>query len=553
MPSEIEKLLTAQQTTTSQLELFNESKGTIEDLLLEQMITNEELESSKTIAKGDFGQMKNALIDLPNVIGANFPNLEFDDVQMVEVMNAEALKADDIQFEPVNLKLQALAVIMKDGFSKLLSSPAEPIIDMPQVPLLPPPTPLEVENVSSNLPAVVEAGQMGDTGAIMPDEILPATDVEDIVDSGMSSAKSLLNIDENIQKMTDIAVDNAKVVGSAGDLEGDKPNDEDSGELPGFGMFKGLGQKFGKFGKLAKGALKIGGAVLSSGLILADIYEGFTSDEKIKEISGKAKEDLTDAESSAVAIANVIEGLSFGLISAKDVFPDTVPIIQGLQDGIDQIFDPDIGALGTLTSGFMNGIGQIFEGDFSGGLSSIITGFTELPGRLFEVIGRWANEVLELLPQQIADEIKEKVAQVTDFVGGATDSVKSFFGFGDDEKEVKSEAKVKSPSNSALGFSSDEPDYSMSPAARDRQAFLMKQQPQGNNIAQPQSGIGSEGRQTVALSKERFEERNKPQEQSGSGQPIIINQQASEGKKIERRKSNPDMSLAFLNSGLADG
>lgn len=561
MASAIEKLLTEQETTSSQVALFNENNSTFEDLLLEQMITNEEI--SKFTA------------GLPASINTLKGLLDTDEVQAVEIMNVDDLLPSVVENQA--LVPEVLPAKEPDFLNKFFALKEEVDADRAEM------IASNEELLESNKEALAKfnssvsgamtklVGKLPMIGSKVEDALTKKlvdfdTDYEDIPDTpreldfyaeiediNEKSLFALMASEQHLGELVRIQKESNDVVGSASTVGGDEKPEDDSEGFDGFGgLFKRLGKKLGKFGKLAKGALKIGGAVLTAGFILSDVFEGFTSDEKIQEISGKAKSDLSDAEASAVAVANVIEGLSFGLINAKDTFPDLVPIVETMQDGIDQLFDPEIGLLGTLTSGFMNGIGQLMDGDIMAGMGTILKGFWELPKRVYDVVGGWVSNLVEMLPTAMSDSIKEKFGDAKEFIGGVFDSASSFLGFGDDEIDKLNKTGRTQPSNSALGFTSNNKKQIPS-RLENKPAYLIPAGQKNESSTRAVSGLGNEGRRTMALSKQRFEERNRIEKGKGEDTTIVVNQQQASSRSMVRNKQNPDMTLAFLNSGFADG
>jgi hypothetical protein len=549
MASEIEKLLTSQETTTSQVELFNENKETFEDLLLEQMITNEELLNSASRSEASFSDINDTLVDLPLKLASSLKGL---------------MPSEDVEEPFGNPQLAEIAEIMKQGFSEVLSMPASEASEMVEInrdaKLLPPP---ETDENGENLPIVVNA----------PENDNPM-ELAELSEYSLSSSEYLKNIDDNIQLMAQAATAEEEVLGKATDFGEDSassPND-DSGGLDGFGgLFTGLGQKFGKFGKLAKGALKIGGSVLAAGMVLSDVYEGFTNDERIMEISGKAKQDLSNAEESAVAIGNVVEGLSFGLINAKDVFNESVGLMDTLQGGLDQLFDPEQGAFGTLTNSLFQGIDNISDGNYEDAIGTIVDGFAEAPGRLLDVLGGWTSSLVEMLPGEVSDNIKKRFGDVKDFAGSIFDSASSFLGFGDDEP-VLEQPTSREQNNSFMNRVTEEPVQSVNPSVNQpvnsplnfseapevqRSSNINRPvdiQPVTQSVSSPRSvsALGNEGLKTIAISKKRFEEKSQTSTDKNGDTTVVVNQQNSEKKRIDRSTSNSDMKLAFLNAGMAD-
>jgi hypothetical protein len=496
MASEIEKLLTEQETTSFQLELFNQSKDTFSGILQEGIQENNLISSLISSNQANFKELASSFssLSVPEPLASN----------IVEVDNIDQLSPEIIQ--------QA----------------AEPTASETAVPA-----------------ELNEGNELAETGNL-----------------------TLRSIDANIQTLADIALDQAKVVGSAGGgADGEELPEPDTGGLS--DLFGGITGKFGKLGKLAGRALGVGAAVAGAGIFLSDLYEGFTDDETIKAITGKAKEDLTDAESSSAAIANAISGLSFGLLDAKDVFAEITPYVDMLQNGMDQLFDPEIGIFGTTVSGIFSAVDKFSEGDIMGGLSDLTDAFLEIPKKIFELLGNLASELLEFLPGQMKDAILGGVENITNFAGDAKEkageafdsaketaasaakSVSSFFGFGDDEEEAP--VAQESTSTGGLEFR----DNAQGGAVAQNANRPISAPLAGNSVSGPSavatSGTGNQGERAVSLSKQRFEESQTSGNGGKGGDTIVVNQQASEGKKVTRETANPDMRLAFLNSGMADG
>lgn len=216
------------------------------------------------------------------------------------------------------------------------------------------------------------------------------------------------DLKDTFSEMLRRQIESGRVVGSAGDLAGADDVSSDSGS--GVSVLGG-GGFLGKLGS----AVKTGGAIFGTGLLLKDLYEGFTDEERISEITGKLPKDLNNAEQSAASLANAVESFSFGLIDASTAFELGVPAVETMQKGVDQLFDPEIGMFGTVTQGLIDAIDEFSAGNVIDGTMDLLSGFgPKLGARVFTVLGRWGQNLLDTLPSSVSSLITETVSDGLD-------------------------------------------------------------------------------------------------------------------------------------------
>ena len=253
------------------------------------------------------------------------------------------------------------------------------------------------------------------------------------------------------------------------------------------GVFSGIGKLFkGKAGRIVskglKGGLKVLGKIAGPIALLFSAFEFIEGFSNAAEIAGLPEGvEPTTGQKIQAGIANALSGLSFGLISAEDIFKkidEGLAFFAGLgSDLVDFIFDSGLfDRFAAVKDSFMNlfgGEGSFLSrvGDFFGSLlelspaglifDAIKSGFEKLFGEegMFPQVGEFIQKILEfdfmsLIPEsvrnvisggkEVAGEIADSASELADGAietgKEAVDSVKSFFGFGDDEQTAQAVA-----------------------------------------------------------------------------------------------------------------
>ena len=473
--SEVEDLLKEQSskdeeqvTANKYLELLEDSSDYLEDLLLEQMITNDEIGGFKTVLV-DFGKgIINEISALSGVV-SSFKELVTppEPIEPDEALSpatdkvAGFFKSQDERDSEIknimsaNSKIQQDALNEEEKFKKSFMG--------------------QVTNLVNKVPGVQIGGGDIQTPATMevPSKITDEEGYADLETVGERQLFMLTNIDKVLSEQLRLFKDGNKDVGTSSSLTGGKEKDKDEGSMfdmfdniPGMGMFKKLAKKFPKlikgfkvFGKiLGKAAI-----VLGTFLFIKDLFDGMFNDEAVKDITGKASKDLEASESTAASIANGIAGIlsplnwlfesifgmKDGLVSVQDIFGAIEPVFALLNKGIDQIFDPEEGIFGKVTSSLF----KLLDGDFMGALTDMGDAFLDIPTKIMDKLSSVINyllgtdiDITGIITEGITKKVKQVMdigGNVADMAGGALDSVGDFFGFGGDKKkEVPVEPKT---------------------------------------------------------------------------------------------------------------
>jgi hypothetical protein len=584
----ISALLAEQKTTSQHLEYFKDTNEYTQDLLLEQMQTNEELAMFNVNLK----QFSTVLMKGISTLADKFTLIQ-DNKQALEVID-----------------------VTPDNTAKKL-------IEMSKVLANNPLSVVQAEGVSAS--TGVDSGDIlkKEAGAIFDvssgkfvEPILKGN--EDLLTIEKGMAESLVSINDIQLKLLGYA-EAADDVGSVDVPTADKPKDDKDDKMPDIGggmsgVLGALGKKFPKAGKLLGATGKILGKGLKIlgpvGLALGGFIEFGSGVQNAAEIVGKSKDELSTLEKAGAGLAGVVEGITFGLIDAKtaysgieaigstiggigkDIFsmmPDSVQ--KGLGTVADAMFDTETGIFGfagKTMSGVMNSLeqGNFVEAGSQlliGGLGSIFgpEGFmARSASNTFEAVKGMAGILFDQLPASF----QEPIMGVVDYVSGVWDglvntmtgvidsiveSIKGvigekasgllgkaagFFGFGGDDDKKASEVVASKPakvSNADTTVVSNlinpvEQNKSMELAPRDRMSSSVA--PQRNR------GVAAEvdTKDTVALSKMRMEESK--QAPQSNPQPIVIQQpQSSPKKSISRETSINDTELALMSGTFMDG
>lgn len=566
MASEVEDLIEEQKEGNLQLELLNRSQETFESILLELEIQTEEndkffknITDSIKVIGNIFASIPSAIkesLDItaeerdPTIIDAGVNRQRDILADFVQATSARQSEISDLVKQ--NKEISALNSIANEKFESSISFGLAGLAEK---------LPIIGTKISSSLKDGIKPIEIPELN--IPEPLSPEEFMGTLEDSNDQALFRLISIDRGISAINQRAIDNDTVKGSSTDIEKgglvkDDKGDDGFGLSSLFGSGKG-GKGSGVLGKLGK-AVKLGGVVVAAGFFLHDLFEGFTDDETILEITGKAKEDLTNAELSASAIANGISGLTFGLLDATTVFETVTPMVELFQKGVDQLFDPEIGYFGTIVGGILNAVDKFSSGDILGGFSDLFDGFIDFPERVFSVIGRWLDGLFDFLPNVIQDSLKKKLNVLKNVGSGAVDFISSLNPFSSDDEEEKvvlnKDSTVSLASdqlNKANDFVVPKPTEVSAPKQTGLSAAI-KQPAIGNNIPVAISpvAVGTSAAKTTNESKKRFEERNTKTEQAQPA-PIIIQQPAQQERRIERQATNPDLRLSLLNNGMLDG
>ena len=346
MATEVEDLIQEQAMTNLNLEIMSENKEIFENLLLEALITNDLLTSNSS-----------AISDLEKNVASSFKVLG-------SVLS--------------NAPLENTQALLEDKTPSAIT-------------VLPP-------EINTNSTALVEG---------KPDvEVLPALDestdtLEDISNTGDLSLTKLANINDGINALVGNAEEaESEIPGVAVDRQKEKDGDSSS-------LFEGFG---GKAAALAGKAGIIGAAIAGTGLFVKGIFDGLTDEKLIKQITGKAADDLTASEQTFAALAQGIESLTFGLFSATEIFETVQPLADEFQSGVDALFDPIDGVF----ADFMQGFFKLLDGDIVEGFTSLLSGIGTFPSKLVGLTVDLIKDGTDLLidlfaPDDMVDDLKSGV------------------------------------------------------------------------------------------------------------------------------------------------
>lgn len=200
-------------------------------------------------------------------------------------------------------------------------------------------------------------------------------------------------------------------------------------------IFGGIGKFFGSVGKIAGPVLKatkflkvipVVGTVISAIMGIFDAVSGFLNAD---EISGKSAEMVTLGDKIQAGFSGFLSGLTFGFVSAQDIF-------KGIDKGIDALFGE--GGVFTSFDGFLNGLLTVTPVGAVMALFDKITGGT---GKLLGEDGVFA-QLFEGI-KNIGDSIGEFVDKILDFdiKSLIPDSVLGALGLDDDDLKAKDEGR----------------------------------------------------------------------------------------------------------------
>ena len=511
-----------------------------------------------------------------------------DNKEIFEDLLSNSNSANDILSQNSD-NIATLESSLTGSIEELNSSFANIALEQPE------PSPITVQAASS-LPAIINeneemvdnqlllvAGQNQLIEAIR--DVTPTSDTELIAESNADEMAALVtNAEEQTQALTDIAggvgavVDNTEPEAAAGV---DRQKDTEAGE----------DFDLGKAGI-------IGAAAIATGALVKSVFDGLTDDKLIKDITGKARGELTASEETFAVLANSVETLTLGLFSAKEVFETAQPAAAKFQEGVDALFDPSTGVF----SDFTNSILKLFDGDIRGALSDAVSGLLNFPASIFELGQRIGTELLSLLPTSFTDGITDFLDPILEPVfgffnetlpeafNGAVDTITDSFDFIlsiptkitdaisglASDAILKLEEKVKSATSDlpfGIGdkiaglFDGDDTKGTNETAAPSTVATIAPKEDvttgvpkeeglfspvlrntTSNNVPQLKSPPITEGTTSVQLSKQRLDEQ-KVTVEAPAPQTIIVPEQKREEKKLSRRKESNDMTLAFMGIG----
>jgi len=554
--SEVENLIQEQATTNLNLALLLDTKATFDDILLENMISNELLDTNS-----------NAIVSLDKTLKSEITNLS---------STIASFKLD----EPEEFK--SLPLPIETNFP-LLPAPEGTVFDQSEVVN----ALTELQPIEPELRTVINEAE-DDT------QIL-----SDISETGDDSVSHLSDINDGIQEI--ISRDETEEFESQKGVAVDRQKDSEASE----GLFEGMG---GKAAALAGKAGVIGAVALATGAIVKSVFDGLTDDKVIQDITGKARKDLTASEESFAILSNVVETLSFGLFSAKETFEAVQPLAEGFQKATDALFDPDEGVFGFFTSSVI----KLFEGDIMGALEDTVIGIAKLPLKIFELGQKIGTALFDLLPTDIQNQVSDFITPITDPLfkfffedipntyQAIADTIKSGFDFimdipnkietmvtnftdsviegltsafdfvGDIASKIADSVSnfasdiINGIKGKAVELASDLPfgigdkivslfDTIEAPEKKEPvqnkgifKPILSKEA--GENIPISKSPSVVDAEPTAKLSKERFDQQQVIV-QSTPPQPIIIEKEKREEKKISRRTESNDMTLSMLGMG----
>lgn len=232
-----------------------------------------------------------------------------------------------------------------------------------------------MDAVVSNSTALVPFSG-GSSDAFTP-EVLPAlsSPMEMLLDLVVGQDKSIMLLDQINGGISQLVGSSDISDLEAGGLGIDRQNGSPAGADDAMSdIASGFAPILGKMASVA-GPLLLAAGIAAFGKGMFDV---FTDDKRIKDITSKAREDLTAAEETFAAFAGGLEVLSFGFLDAKSTFEVVQPLADMFQKGVDSLFDPDTGLFGDFVQSFF----KILDGDFFGGTKDLFTAVKTFPSQL---------------------------------------------------------------------------------------------------------------------------------------------------------------------------
>lgn len=195
-------------------------------------------------------------------------------------------------------------------------------------------------------------------------------------------------------------------------------------DLLGMGGGKGLGM----IGKLAGGLLKKLGPWVMAISAVFDFVEGFNN---AAEIVGKDAKDLDMFDKVMAGLANVISGLTFGLIDAKAIYKYFSENMQGAFESVVGWLIETL-SLGFISSGDAKEIAGGMYTDIIGGLRTGINEFTANFGKNVEEMWELFKDVVGQIPKKINEYVQFYFGTIKDILNirsfdDAIDVVKNLY------------------------------------------------------------------------------------------------------------------------------
>lgn len=586
MASEVEQLLKEQKEENEKqdeanayLRLLNDQKDLLEEIALQQMITNDDYLSgiSSSISKmGDL--ISNEVKALTASVGQfTLPDMELNTDKIGEFLNQNDAvnEAIDVALAK-NEKFSEQNAKAVSAYNSKFTSKVERLFE-------------------AFIPELAGFISTERSQEIKPTDVPVALDSEKFYAENLSTTEKMLwhlkNLDDNFEEQLRIQEEATRDVGSARSLQTkDDGTEEDSGfSLDGLSSFSKIGKMMPKgLAKLGKG-LGATAAVLGTVFFISDLFEGFNNEEKITEITGKSKKDLSAAEQSAASIANGISGLTFGLLPVRETFETLAPVLEALNTGIDHLFDPEIGLFGKAVDSIL----KLIDGDYSGAWDALADFPKKFGDKISSIINSFFGTDIDV-SKEVGSIIDKRVGQVKD----AVSSIGSFFGFGEEKKPeitsqtldtvdsiVKGEALRPTPVQSVASSTdnvSSMVDVRKRASLGDKEAIKQLSSNDAfstrfnenddtpttiidrtgdrfsQSLAQPSAKSAkpvspSVENKSVALSKERMMRQEQAQVVATKPQaPIVINNTQPQERKVVRRSSVDDLGMSIIGSNMMD-
>jgi uncharacterized membrane-anchored protein YhcB (DUF1043 family) len=403
------------------------------------------------------------------------------------------------------------------------------------------------------------------------------------------------------------------------------------GSLLGKLMPKGLTKMFASTGKMLGKVGRFAGKLALPLMAIMGIFDFIGGVKNAEEIVGKPADQLSSMEKAGAGLSSVLSGLTFGLVDSKSIYSEGSQMIasisdfasdifkmlpNGVQEGITKVsdifFNPETGIFGFISKLFSKNIESIANGNWGELLLDITTaplqalfGAEGMLANTFNHMKDGAMAVFEMLPNSFQENITsfvdtiigwfEKIKNMAsdlipdslkNFFGGVAesdtgkavssgiDSVKGFFGYGDDTKpEMAESVSQKAP---VTEYGGGNPVLEAKIA--DNKAILAKRKMEQSTINQtsPVSEVGSEA---VMIQQKRQKISNEPirpkrttvqnsdmatvkskakMNEKKDVAPVIIQQSApaqksgGSGKKLNTSTTIGDTELAVMNSNMMD-
>lgn len=529
MVTEVEQLITEQKESNRSLEFLTDSQELLESIHLESEITNEGIgslaQSIDDLTAGLSSQIK--LLNTSVMKASDSANELFQtEAPMTQLAAQTGQEVTRIDAPITNVESPVVSPIT--NVESPIVDVASPAVEIPEqeTTAISEMKPLALDpSVTDQLQGLFSPGEQATftqndalTNRIHGEEQFQ--DLEETSDQSLSHLKSIDETLANNLRLQEEAADLAKV-SEVGD-EKEPPT-----------ATEGLG---GLFKNLPPGAMKLlkaGGvaAIVAGGVaFVADMWSAFNDPKVFTDIAGKSKENLEAFEQSAVIFSKAVSDFSFGFLDAKDVYAASKDAMDLLTTGFNEIFDPEIGILGNVTSALFN----LLEGNFDVALDQVM----EIPGRFIDKTVEWIKALFDIDLGEGVAKISEAVSDVT---SKATESVKSFFGFGDDEEEEKQKATIKKVKT----------EITKEQAAPQEIAPIFKAiTPDTEKAAATATPIARtvDAQRTVALSKQRMDDQNITVT-APEPKVVVVGQETKQERRVVRRTGTDDLMIGLMNAG----